>query len=134
MNTETVWVVDDDRSIRWVLEKALKGAGIEVNTYEDANSVLRALNRSQPDAIVTDIRMPGMDGFELLKQIHHRHPNLPVIITTAHSDLDSAVTAYEGGAFDYLPKPFDVDEAVELTRRALDASRKQNEEIGRAHV
>jgi two-component system nitrogen regulation response regulator GlnG len=127
MSMETVWVVDDDRSIRWVLEKALKGADIDVNTYEDADTVLRALSRGKPDAIITDIRMPGMNGFELLEQIHQRHPGLPVIITTAHSDLDSAVTAYEGGAFEYLPKPFDVDEAVELTRRALDASRKSSQ-------
>ncbi len=119
MSKDTVWVVDDDRSIRWVLEKAFKQADMEVKSYEQADSVLKALNASQPDAIISDIRMPGMDGLELLSQIHSRYPELPVIIITAHTDLDAAVSAYQGGAFEYLPKPFDVDEAVELTRRAV---------------
>jgi len=118
-NKENIWVVDDDRSIRWVLEKALTNAEMEVRTFEEANSVLSALERSQPDAIISDVRMPGMDGLALLDKIHANHPDLPVIIITAHSDLDSAVSAYQGGAFEYLPKPFDVDEAVELTRRAV---------------
>ena len=119
MSKETVWVVDDDRSIRWVLEKAFKQADMEVKSYEQADSVLKALNNAQPDAIISDIRMPGMDGLELLSRIHSRYPDLPVIIITAHTDLDAAVSAYQGGAFEYLPKPFDVDEAVELTRRAV---------------
>ena len=117
---ETVWVVDDDRSIRWVLEKALKGAEMEVRTFENADSVLQQLKQGRPDVIISDIRMPGMDGLELLENIHSSEPDLPVIIITAHSDLGSAVNAYQGGAFEYLPKPFDVDEAVELTRRAID--------------
>jgi two-component system nitrogen regulation response regulator GlnG len=121
---EKVWVVDDDRSIRWVLEKALKGASMDVKTFENADSALRLLDRDHPDVIISDIRMPGMDGFEFLKNVHTRDPELPVIIITAHSDLDSAVSAYQGGAFEYLPKPFDVDEAVELTRRAIDLSRR----------
>ncbi len=121
---ETVWVVDDDRSIRWVLEKALKSAGMEVRTFENGDSALRILDKQQPDVIISDIRMPGMDGFTLLERIHTYNPALPVIIITAHSDLDSAVNAYQGGAFEYLPKPFDVDEAVELTRRAIDLSSK----------
>ena len=120
---ETVWVVDDDRSIRWVLEKALKGAQMEVRTFENANSVLQQLKNGRPDVIISDVRMPGMDGLELLENIHATEPDLPVIIITAHSDLGSAVNAYQGGAFEYLPKPFDVDEAVELTRRAIDVSR-----------
>jgi len=120
---EKVWVVDDDRSIRWVLEKALKGASMDVRTFENADSALRSLDRDHPDVIISDIRMPGMDGFEFLQNVHTRNPDLPVIIITAHSDLDSAVSAYQGGAFEYLPKPFDVDEAVELTRRAIDLSR-----------
>lgn len=120
---DTVWVVDDDRSIRWVLEKAFKGAEMEVRSFENGDGVLRALERQQPDVIITDIRMPGMDGFELLKRIHNRNVDLPVIIITAHSDLDSAVTAYQGGAFEYLPKPFDVDEAVELAQRAIEKSK-----------
>ena len=116
---ENIWVVDDDRSIRWVLEKAFSKADMDVRTFEEADSLLRALERSQPDAIISDVRMPGMDGLTLLDKIHKKHPDLPVIIITAHSDLDSAVSAYQGGAYEYLPKPFDVDEAIELTRRAV---------------
>ena len=128
MSKDTVWVVDDDRSIRWVLEKAFKQADMEVKSYERADSVLKALNSSQPDAIISDIRMPGMDGLELLSRIHSHYPDLPVIIITAHTDLDAAVSAYQGGAFEYLPKPFDVDEAVELTRRAVKHHRELNSE------
>jgi two-component system nitrogen regulation response regulator GlnG len=116
---EHVWVIDDDRSIRWVLERALSQAGMGVATFENASSVLDALRRDVPDAIITDIRMPGVNGLQLLERIQQEHPQLPVIIMTAHSDLDSAVAAYQGGAFEYLPKPFDVDEAVELVRRAM---------------
>ncbi len=119
MNQATVWVVDDDRSIRWVLEKALKQAGMDVSTFEDADSVLTELKQAQPDTVICDIRMPGMDGLELLGRIHEQIAELPVIIITAHTDLDAAVSAYEKGAFEYLPKPFDVDEAVELTQRAV---------------
>ena len=114
-----VWVIDDDRSIRWVLHKALEREGFNVTTFEDTSGALRHLTRARPDAIMSDIRMPGGDGLDLLKDISTRHPGLPVIIMTAYSDLDSAVAAYQGGAFEYLPKPFDVDEAVELVRRAL---------------
>ncbi|HHH38148.1 MAG TPA: nitrogen regulation protein NR(I) [Sedimenticola sp.] len=113
-----VWVIDDDRSIRWVLEKALHKSGLEVTAFASADGVIEALSRERPDAIVTDVRMPGMDGLALLGHIHELHPELPVIIMTAHSDLDSAVAAYHGGAFEYLPKPFDVDEAVDQVRRA----------------
>jgi two-component system nitrogen regulation response regulator GlnG len=113
-----VWVVDDDRSIRWVLEKALQKADMDVQSFSNANDVLAALGRDRPDAIVSDIRMPGMDGLGLLGRIRSDHPDLPVIIMTAHSDLESAVAAYHGGAFEYLPKPFDIDEAVEQVRRA----------------
>lgn len=128
MSKDMVWVVDDDRSIRWVLEKAFKQADMEVKSYEQADSVLKALNKAQPDAIISDIRMPGMDGLELLSRIHSRYPELPVIIITAHTDLDAAVSAYQGGAFEYLPKPFDVDEAVELTRRAVKHHRELSSE------
>ena len=113
-----VWVIDDDKSIRWVLEKALTKAGIEVTSFENASGILEVLRTQQPDALISDIRMPGIDGIELLKQVHNDYPEIPVIIMTAHSDLDSAVTAYQKGAFEYLPKPFDVDEAVELAQRA----------------
>ena len=119
LNKEIIWVVDDDRSIRWVLEKALSNAKMDVRTFEEADSVIRALERTQPDAIISDVRMPGMDGLAMLDKIHSKYPDLPVIIITAHSDLDSAVSAYQGGAFEYLPKPFDIDEAVELTQRAV---------------
>ncbi len=122
--TEHVWVIDDDRSIRWVMEKALRNAEIEVTAFDSGDRALEALHRSEPDAIVTDVRMPGVSGLELLQRIHQDHPDLPVIVITAHSDLDSAVSAYRGGAFEYLPKPFDVDEAVELVRRALDHRRE----------
>jgi len=121
---ETIWVIDDDRSIRWVLEKAFKQAGMEVATFASAAGIPEALEHGVPDALITDIRMPGVNGLELLDRVRQRHPDLPVIIMTAHSDLDSAVAAYQGGAFEYLPKPFDVDEAVELARRAIDHSRR----------
>ena len=113
-----VWIIDDDRSMRWVLEKALRNDGMQTRSYENADNVLEDLQHQRPDVIVTDIRMPGMDGLELLDRIHQQDTELPVIVITAHSDLDSAVAAYQGGAFEYLPKPFDVYEAVELVRRA----------------
>ena len=113
-----VWVIDDDRSIRWVLEKALTKAGMQVTTFSNANGVMEALERGQPEAIISDVRMPGMDGFALLERIKQRHPELPVVIMTAHSDLDSAVSAYHSGAFEYLPKPFDIEEAVDQVQRA----------------
>jgi len=113
-----VWIVDDDASIRWVLERALKQAGVDTVTFEDADAVLEALRREEPDVLVTDIRMPGKSGLDLLEEVRAQRPRLPVIVMTAHSDLDSAVAAYRGGAFEYLPKPFDIDQAVELVRRA----------------
>jgi two-component system nitrogen regulation response regulator GlnG len=116
--TLNVWLVDDDASIRWVLERALKQAGMEARAFEEADAVLHALRREEPDVLVTDVRMPGKSGLDLLDEIRTRRPRLPVIVMTAHSDLDSAVAAYQGGAFEYLPKPFDIDQAVELVRRA----------------
>ncbi len=124
-----VWIVDDDRSIRWVLAKALKGAGIESVEYESGTEVVAAINHSIPRAIITDIRMPGMDGFELLSHLNEAAPNVPVIITTAHADLDSAVSAFQSGAFEYLPKPFDVDDAIELVERALSHSQATATEV-----
>ncbi len=115
-----MWVVDDDRSIRWVLEKAMQAEGIEVSVFDNGNSVLDELKKAQPDVLVSDIRMPGIDGLELMAEIKKIAPKLPVIIMTAYSDLDSAVSVYEGGAFEYLPKPFDVDEAVDLVKRAIE--------------
>ncbi|MGA7178990.1 MAG: nitrogen regulation protein NR(I) [Thiobacillaceae bacterium] len=117
-----IWIVDDDRSIRWVLEKALEREGLTVETFSSAGEALIRLEKSQPSVVVSDIRMPGPSGFEFLQALKERMPRLPVIIMTAYSDLDSAVAAFQGGAFEYLPKPFDVDTAVELVRRALTES------------
>ena len=113
-----VWIVDDDASIRWVLERALRQAGMTPTAFEDADAALAALRRGEPDVFVTDVRMPGKSGLDLLEEVRARRPKLPVIVMTAHSDLESAVAAYQGGAFEYLPKPFDIDQAVELVRRA----------------
>ncbi|MDH4554043.1 nitrogen regulation protein NR(I) [Pseudomonas sp. BN417] len=123
--SETVWIVDDDRSIRWVLEKALQQEGMTTQSFESADSLLARLTRQQPDVIISDIRMPGASGLDLLARIRELHPRLPVIIMTAHSDLDSAVASYQGGAFEYLPKPFDVDEAVSLVKRAFQHAQEQ---------
>jgi two-component system nitrogen regulation response regulator GlnG len=119
-----VWLVDDDASIRWVLERALKNAGMTAQLFEAAESALAALVKDAPDVLMTDIRMAGKSGLELLRNVQEKHPDLPVIVMTAHSDLDSAVASYEGGAFEYLPKPFDVDHAIALVRRAAQASER----------
>ena len=119
MSKGYVWVVDDDSSIRWVLEKTLSSANIKCETFSEAESVLIALERETPDVLVSDIRMPGLSGIDLLQQVHQNSPELPIIIMTAHSDLDAAVNAYQQGAFDYLPKPFDVDETLSLVERAI---------------
>lgn len=113
-----VWLVDDDASIRWVLERALRQGGMAPTAFDHADTALAALRRERPDVLITDIRMPGRTGLELLTEIRDSQPELPVIVMTAHSDLDSAVAAYQGGAFEYLPKPFDIDQAVDLVRRA----------------
>jgi len=113
-----VWVVDDDRAIRWVLEKALAREGLPYKSFASAYEVLQALAVSQPSVLVSDIRMPGESGLVLLNKVKERYPQIPVIIMTAYSDLDSAVAAFQGGAFEYLPKPFDVDHALALIRRA----------------
>jgi two-component system nitrogen regulation response regulator GlnG len=123
-----VWIVDDDRSIRWVLERALSQSGFSITSFEGASEVLSQLAKSQPDAIISDIRMPGMDGLELLERIQTDHADIPIIIMTAHSDLDSAVSSYQGGAFEYLPKPFDVDDAVALVKRAVEHAYEQRKE------
>ncbi|MBY5994121.1 nitrogen regulation protein NR(I) [Ferrimonas balearica] len=118
--SEQVWILDDDSSIRWVLERAFKREGLSNASFASAESLWQALEGGQPQVIVSDIRMPGTDGLTLLERIKQHYPDLPVIIMTAHSDLDSAVGAYQSGAFEYLPKPFDIDEAVALVRRALE--------------
>ena len=120
MNTMSrVWVADDEKSIRWVLDKALSKEGIDVTCFESAEALLTGMHSDKPDVIVSDIRMEGLDGLELLSQLRESHPELPVIIMTAHSDLDSAVASIQGGAFEYIPKPFEVDEAVSIVKRAL---------------
>jgi len=124
-----VWIVDDDRSIRWVIEKALSREGIAFNSFSSAQEALEALSGGAPEVLVSDIRMPGLSGLELLQAVKQRHPAVPVIVMTAYSDLDSAVAAFQGGAYEYLPKPFDVDQAVELIRRALDESRRESQAI-----
>ena len=124
-----IWVVDDDHSIRWVLERALKSAGFTVEVFESAAMVRARLRTSTPDVLFSDIRMPGEDGLSLLSSLQNSHPELPIIIITAHSDLDSAVGAFEGGAFDYLPKPFDIDDAVRLAQRALSSRQPKAPEI-----
>ena len=117
--TRDVWIVDDDRSIRWVLEKALAREGIPHKTFASAYEVLQALAVSQPQVLVSDIRMPGESGISLLSKVKERYPQIPVIVMTAYSDLDSAVQAFQGGAFEYLAKPFDIDHALALIRRAI---------------
>ncbi|HYG42109.1 MAG TPA: nitrogen regulation protein NR(I) [Bordetella sp.] len=128
--TKPVWIVDDDQAIRWVLEKALARASIPTRSFAQAADVLAALDTATPAALVSDIRMPGGSGLDLLRQIKERHPRLPVIVMTAFADLDSTVSAFQGGAFDYLAKPFDVNEAVSLIERALQESAPQDERAG----
>jgi len=117
--SDQVWIIDDDRSIRWVLEKALDKAGMNVTSFPDGSTVMKKLETEIPKVIISDVRMPGIDGIALLEQINERYPEIPVIIMTAHSDLDSALSAYKGGAFEYLPKPFDIDDAVNLIQRGM---------------
>src|SRR5256886_3091957 len=116
---EHVWVVDDDRTIRWVLEKTLVQADMQVTSFTHADGVLRRLVQEVPDAVISDIRRPGTDGLSLLEHIHRLHPDLPVIIMTAYANLDRAVAAFQGGAFEYLPKPFDVDDVITIVRCAV---------------
>lgn len=118
-------IVDDDRAIRWVLERALAQPDLEVQSFERADAALESIERNPPDVLLTDIRMPGLDGLDLMAKVRQMHPDLPVIVMTAHSDLDSAVASYQGGAFEYLPKPFDVDDALALVRRGVAHARER---------
>jgi two-component system nitrogen regulation response regulator GlnG len=127
-----IWVVDDDQSIRFVLEKALAREQFPVRSFANARDVLGALADDEPQVLVSDIRMPGGSGLDLLSKVKERHPGLPVIVMTAYSDLDSAVSAFQGGAFEYLPKPFDVPKAVELIRRAVEESLREDVAVERA--
>ena len=116
----SIWIVDDDASIRWVLEKALSEVGWRITVFDNARDVLRQVQSDDPYIIITDIRMPGTDGLELLRYLNDRRPSLPVIVMTAHPDLKDALSAYRPVAFEYLAKPFDLDEAVSLVCRALE--------------
>jgi two-component system nitrogen regulation response regulator GlnG len=129
-----VWIIDDDRSIRWVLEKSLAREDIEFKSFASADDALRALNSDKPQVVVSDIRMPGSSGLDFLQQLHQRHPHIPVIIMTAYSDLESAVSAFQGGAFEYLPKPFDINHAIELIRRALEQSTRKSSDSEQLEV
>jgi two-component system nitrogen regulation response regulator GlnG len=124
-----IWIVDDDASIRWVLEKALARENLETRSFANAREALAALEYEAPQVLVSDIRMPGESGLDLLAAVKARHPGLPVIIITAFSDLDSAVASFQGGAFDYLAKPFDIDKAVALIRRALEESLREEASV-----
>ncbi len=122
-NSYRIWIVDDDQSLRWVMERALSKRGMLPVSFGSAEACLDELSRNRPDVMISDVRMPGMDGFELLKRVHEMHTDLPVVITTAHSDLESALTAYKGGAHEYLPKPFDITEMVSMVERAAQQQR-----------
>ena len=125
---KNIWIVDDDESIRWVLEKGLAESGMDVQTFDSANKVIKRLETENPQLILTDIRMPGPSGIELLDKVKELRPDIPVIIMTAHSDLDSAVESYEHGAWEYLPKPFDIEEAISMVQRATAADEDKKDE------
>lgn len=130
----SIWIIDDDRSIRWVFEKALERENLAHKIFDSAEAALEALDHDTPGAILTDIRIPGMDGLAFMEKVKARLPRLPVIVMTAYSDLDSAVSAFSGGAFEYLPKPFDVNYALELIHRALEDSRREQGGVGEASL
>jgi two-component system nitrogen regulation response regulator GlnG len=132
--SKPVWIIDDDRSIRWVLEKALTREGIDYKSFASADEALADLPGNLPQMVISDIRMPGSSGLDLLQKLRNDFPNLPVIIMTAYSDLESAVSSFQGGAFEYLPKPFDVNHAVELIRRALEQSHRKNTKAEDAQI
>lgn len=133
-SSESIWVVDDDRSIRWVLEKALEQEGKNVTCFDSGDALLQRVGREQPDVIVSDIRMPGIDGLALLAELQESYPDLPVIIMTAHSDLDSTVASFKGGAFEYLAKPFDVDDAIAVVNRAVAHTQEQQAKLNTEKV
>ncbi|AOA58660.1 nitrogen regulation protein NR(I) [Acinetobacter larvae] len=133
MPQHKIWIIDDDRAMRWVLEKTFKEEGFDVSSFEDAQSALKQLALDPPDVVLSDIRMPGIDGLGFLAKVKANYPDMPVIIMTAHSDLESAVSSYQTGAFEYLPKPFDIDEALALVSRAImHLNKLQHQESARA--
>ena len=123
-----IWIIDDDKSIRWVFEKALARTDMDFKTFSSVAEALNALEREQPQVVVSDIRMPNGSGLDFLAEIKQKYPDIPVIIMTAYSDLESAVAAFQGGAFEYLAKPFDVDQAIDVIKRAVDESTRQTTE------
>ena len=123
--TSEIWIAEDDRSLRWVMEKAIRREDMQVRSFENGEDLLEALEQDRPEIIISDIRMPGMDGLELLQRIHADYADMPIIITTAQSDLASAVSAYQSGAFEYLPKPFDLEELVDVARRGISFANEQ---------
>ena len=125
-NQSKILIIDDDDSIRWVLEKAVNREQIDALTMANTDNILNVIEKHKPDAVISDIRMPGTDGLTMLSDLQVTHPNLPVIIMTAHSDLDTAVAAFKGGAFEYLPKPFDIEEALVVINRAISQSKENN--------
>ena len=129
MDKRNIWVVDDDESIRWVLERGLSENGIDVETFDSANKVIKKLETENPQLILTDIKMPGKSGIDLLDEVKELRPDIPIIIMTAHSDLESAVESYEHGAWEYLPKPFDIEEAISMVKRATSRDSLQPEEL-----
>ena len=129
---DNVWVIDDDRSIRWVLDRALSQAGIPITAFNTADQAMHHLHDDPPLAIITDVRMPGINGFELMKQIKNISPHTPIIIMTAYTDLDTTVQTFEEGAFEYLPKPFDIDDALELVARACSLNGEDADSKGQA--
>jgi two-component system nitrogen regulation response regulator GlnG len=131
---KSIWVVDDDESIRWVLEKGLGESGMDVQTFDSANKVIKKLETENPQLILTDIRMPGPSGIDLLDKVKELRPDIPVIIMTAHSDLESAVESYEHGAWEYLPKPFDIEEAISMVKRATASEDTHKEDITDTHA
>lgn len=126
---DTVWIVDDDESIRWVLEKGLSEKDLKVETFESAHQVLKKLDQETPGVILTDIKMPGTSGLVLLDQVKELRPEIPIIIMTAHSDLESAVKSYEHGAWEYLPKPFDIDDAIKIVKRAISSDDELGDQL-----
>ena len=134
MDKSIIWVVDDDESIRWVLEKGLTERGITVQTFDSANKVIEKLETENPQLILTDIRMPGKSGIDLLDKVKELRPEIPVIVMTAHSDLESAVESYEHGAWEYLPKPFDIEEAISMVQRATAIDSNKDEEFSESEA
>ena len=134
MDKSNIWVVDDDESFRWVLEKGLTERGITVQTFDSANTVIEKLETENPKLILTDIRMPGKSGIDLLDKVKELRPEIPVIVMTAHSDLESAVESYEHGAWEYLPKPFDIEEAISMVQRATAIDSNKDEEFSESEA